>query len=307
MLELFQQGGTFMYVVLALALLAAPIALIAALVPLARLRVPLAVYLLFPALVVLAGQGGTLVGVHAVSRAVAYVAPETKAALLAEGMAEAAYPRLFALLCAGSILAFSALVAGATIGLRGAPQDRWTPAHGATGVVLALFATPALVGAAYYLQAGIPGMLVGLLTGMATLGTGLVAARWTEKAPHAERLAAARVGIPLLGLLGVAAFGLATAALAQAQTMSAVAHVDVKMRSMLLEEGMQMARQAFWLGLGGVAVVLIAGLPGIAASAHRLRGWFTAVSAAVATLVLLPVIALAIAGPLLAAHMLSIR
>lgn len=136
--DLFQQGGPWMWVVLLVGLPCLPVSLLCAGLLATGRRVPVGLGLALPVLLLWVGAVGTLTSMHEVMAAIPYASAEMRGVLGHAGFAMALVPEVTALVCGGALLVgFAAVVAGAGAVVKGpgAPALR---AESWVGSVLAL-------------------------------------------------------------------------------------------------------------------------------------------------------------------------
>ncbi|MBX2801781.1 MAG: AgmX/PglI C-terminal domain-containing protein [Myxococcales bacterium] len=287
-MEMFRDGGPWMYALLALGLFlwAVPIAMAAA--TLNRVRVPALIWIGAASLPLMAGLMGTWSGAMMGVQALSYASYEVKAPLAASALEVSLYTTVAGAFLATLVFAVMALFQGLAtyvVVQRQAeerPQD--TLAHGA-GALAVLFAAVA---------AAALGGWTGLLSGLAlAVGGAAVAARLpAEQGAPIESAAAERGLVAGLGLLSVASLALFSMAWRHVTVFGALARASAEVKAALLDQAEQLVwADATGVGVLGVAVMIGAAVMLIPVARHLLTPR-TLASAVGALLVLTPTVGL---------------
>lgn len=191
--EMFQDGGPFVYVVLLGFLTAGLPGLLLWGLGFTQRRVPTALYALWPTGIVVVGAIGSIWGVEQAKTAMAYSSEEYMITLGAMGLFVAGHPTTVGGLAAAVVLAFSAFVAGIPRVVRAGSSTRFTPLHAlpVAGITLINGATIGMF----------LGWMAAAITVLSGLGIAIASLRIGTSAADAKRGASVRLGIAALGVL----------------------------------------------------------------------------------------------------------
>jgi len=263
---LFRDGGPWMYLILALAVLALLAALVAGVLHGLRMRGLSVVWITPLGGIVAVGAVGVLSGMGLATDAVASAAPEVRQTMLAMGISVSLYTDAFARLCAvvlGPLLAFSVAI-GHLVSVRG-DRGEWTPIPGAAAGVLAflgLCVSGFLAGirlAEGYSSAII---LVGVLIAALALPC-LVAVGVRSEIDEDKRAGTASARFVVWIALVFAAWGAAGLPEVSGTVVAfkAVATAAPEQKAEMMQAGLEYAAADGRTGLGTLGAILLAGLP----------------------------------------------
>ena len=191
-MDMFRDGGPFMYPILMGALLTPVLLLASGVLSALRIRVPAAFYLLLGSSTLPLGAFGTIMGFRLLEQALLHASAEMYAQLAAMGLQVGLYTLLFGAFVTTVTLACMAAALG--LGTALGTKDRMlTPLHAAAGPVL-------LAGLGFLVVGSIPGGLTALVGSIAIAAVGMFSSTDDEEL---ARLASARATV---GTLVVASF-----------------------------------------------------------------------------------------------------
>jgi len=276
-----QEAGVWLWAILGAAALGSIVCGILLYASSMGARVPSAVIVLVAALPWVCGIAGTRLSLHTVGEALAFAAPDVRAAIAAQGLAESLWSRMFGGWTAAALL--SGVAVGLALGAvnQKAPERRWAAALIGAGAAL-----PLLGLAAVGIAAG--GMRVALLVlpALGAIVVGAVGAGAAGKdAPKHRSGALASAGVVAMG---VAFLGVAAGAVAVATTMvfGALANVSPESKAdMVMMAAAEMAPLEMVARFGGIAVA-IAVIPVALWAALRARPSAGRIAGAVALIVI---------------------
>lgn len=268
---MFRDGGPFMYALLLFGTLGIPFAVIFALaVGAVKARIPASIGWTLLTGAALVGMIGTWMGTSMAHSAAASASAEMRTKMIASGISVAMYTTVGWLMLAGLGLIAVAGTAWLAALLAPGPESRVDGASagasiggGLLGSLLGIGLVMVSLGPNGIFESGPVWILLPPLSVLLVLAMVLASLRVSEEPEHRGRMAGYRFFLGTCAFLGIGLFGEVFVLMGEVLAFQAVAMASADMKQRLLENGLQIAAYARWIGWS-------------TAFAPGLAGWFGA-------------------------------
>ena len=260
--EIFRTGGPTIYIMLALFILGGGVVLLSSVLSATKRRVPWAVWMLCPALIMVARSYGSYDGIASALDALQLATPETQMKLMARGIFASLSAHTVGMLFAGVLSISGALGLGVGSAMGTGKPRTWTLLAAGLSLGLSLVLGTGLLGLAIWLRTiGPLGLTIGLGALAAGVGCALANLAWhPEDEADAARTASARLGAAFMAIFGLLCLGSFVEGMGLKEAFAAVEMASPGSRNVMLEMGAQYAAQGWYVGLAGAGAALLFGL-----------------------------------------------
>ena len=259
MVDIFQDGGPFMYVVLLAALAGPMVVLLAIVAGMVRVRVPAVVWFLVPLAAILLGAVGTLLSLGLATEAIAYASAEMKGVLGHAGYAAAILPESAGLFVAGGLLGLGVWGAGISAAADPGEEPVTTVVPAIIGGGVAAAGGLALIGWGLLAHSGMAGVAAGGTLLLCAPAVVLGGARSGTTKAELARQAEHRLAL-LLCLTGAVVCIAGGAWLSgQGELHRSIAHASPELRGPLSAVGVFASQHALRVGPAATLIAAISG------------------------------------------------